>query len=353
MNETKRNGVECVVKALGLVAVVLCLTTSAVQSAGVRDRTRPDADANTGISQSQAAELTLTLTEASDRVLQTWIRSAGTLGADGKTLATVLEPSDGALVEVGQRVRAFPVEYRTQMRQGKVTEVIKQDGGILVQTMLMDEKNFDARRYLLEIVVERGPLLSIPNVSIIEENGIQVVYVETAADQYAPRTISSGIQGELYTQILGGLNAGDQVVSIGSFFIDAEHKMKTQGMPSMPGMDHGSMEGMAGMDHGSMAMASNGMPMTEPADNETVNAPVRMIHVMFDHQVDPARSEFEVRTRTGNPIDVGEVMIMGNDGTMLMVMPKTPLVPGDYDVKWHTEGANSEKVEGEFSFTVK
>jgi hypothetical protein len=35
-----------------------------------------------------------------------------------------------------------------------------------------------------------------------------------------------GFQGELYTQILGGLENGDQVVTFGSFFIDSEHKLK-------------------------------------------------------------------------------------------------------------------------------
>ena len=44
-----------------------------------------------------------------------------------------------------------------------------------------------------------------------------------------PQEIQTGIQGELLPQIVDGLNDGDQVVTFGSFFIDAEHKLKGTG----------------------------------------------------------------------------------------------------------------------------
>jgi hypothetical protein len=34
------------------------------------------------------------------------------------------------------------------------------------------------------------------------------------------------MRGELFTQVLDGLTPGEQVVTTGSFFIDAEHKLK-------------------------------------------------------------------------------------------------------------------------------
>ena len=43
-----------------------------------------------------------------------------------------------------------------------------------------------------------------------------------------PREIHTGIQGELYTQVTDGVKDGDQVVTFGSFFIDAEQKLKGQ-----------------------------------------------------------------------------------------------------------------------------
>jgi Cu(I)/Ag(I) efflux system membrane fusion protein len=86
----------------------------------------------------------------------------------------------------------------------------------------------------MEIVVERDPLLSVPNEAIIEEGDRRVVYVLQGADQYVQREIHTGVQGELYTEILDGVADGDQVVTFGSFFIDAEHKLKGTEQASPP-----------------------------------------------------------------------------------------------------------------------
>jgi hypothetical protein len=48
--------------------------------------------------------------------------------------------------------------------------------------------------------------------------------------EYVPKEVQTGIQGELYTQVLGGLQANTPVVTFGSFFIDAEHKLKSAGV---------------------------------------------------------------------------------------------------------------------------
>ena len=54
------------------------------------------------------------------------------------------------------------------------------------------------------------------------------------ADQYVQREIHTGVQGELYTEILDGVTDWDQVVTFGSFFIDAEHKLKGTEQVSPP-----------------------------------------------------------------------------------------------------------------------
>ncbi len=41
-----------------------------------------------------------------------------------------------------------------------------------------------------------------------------------------PQEIQTGIQGELLHAGAEGVKDGDQVVTFGSFFIDAEHKLK-------------------------------------------------------------------------------------------------------------------------------
>jgi multidrug efflux pump subunit AcrA (membrane-fusion protein) len=95
----------------------------------------------------------------------------------------------------------------------------------------------DVDNYVTEITVELGAFLSVPNEAIIEEGTRRVVYVEERKDtavNYVPHEIKGGVQGELYTAIESGLKEGDQVVTFGSFFIDADHKLKSadQAAPS-------------------------------------------------------------------------------------------------------------------------
>jgi len=75
-------------------------------------------------------------------------------------------------------------------------------------------------------VTELGEFLSVPNEAIIETEGKQVVYVQQGQGRYVAKAIRTGVQGELFTQILEGLEPGEQVVTFGSFFIDAEYQLK-------------------------------------------------------------------------------------------------------------------------------
>jgi multidrug efflux pump subunit AcrA (membrane-fusion protein) len=190
----------------------------------VRAQTRLVRRSSTAVTETQASELTLTLTEAEMRLIQTWVRTAGTLDQTGHLLTAFLRPADVEHVAVGQRVRAFPVAQRTQMYQAKISRITPEPGGARVEATIA-ARDFGSP-YLMEIVVEQGPFLSVPNTSIIEEETGQVVYVQEAAGHYSPRTIHTGIQGELYTQVLDGVEEGDQIVSIGSFFVDADNKLK-------------------------------------------------------------------------------------------------------------------------------
>ena len=178
----------------------------------------------TAVTEAQAAELTLTLTEAAVRPIQTWVRTAGTLDKTNRLLTTFVRSPDAERVAIGQRVRTFPVAQRTQMYQAKISRITPEPGGARVEATIV-ARDFGSP-YLMEIVVEQGPFLSVPNVSIIEEETGKVVYVQQAPGEYSARTIHTGIEGELYTQVLDGLAEGDQIVSIGSFFVDADSKHK-------------------------------------------------------------------------------------------------------------------------------
>src|SRR6185436_5948006 len=197
---------------LSLISLFVVVAIAPAQAAGVRDFTRSVNSAGpapTAVSPTQASELTLTLTDAEMRPIQNWIRTSGTLDKSGRVLTTFLRSPDAELVQIGQRTRAYTVSMRTRMNLGKVTQITKQPGGALIEATLPGQLADNGSRFLMEIVVERGPFLSIPNVSIIEEGNTHVAYVQKESGHYIPTVIQTGLKGELYTQVTDGLKEGD------------------------------------------------------------------------------------------------------------------------------------------------
>jgi membrane fusion protein, copper/silver efflux system len=215
--------------------VLAAAAEAAAQAPRERARDRNDPRAHTRlapgtvVNQAQAEALTLTIGAVAPRLIQTWIRAAGAIDKGNKVLSTTLSAADAADVKVGQRVRAFPPSSKSSMYQAFVTRVLPHDDRVMVDATLSSVGRANTALYVMEIVVEQGPFLSVPNEAIIEEGDRHVVYVQQQPGQYAPKEIQIGRQGELYTEVTGGVKEGDQVVTFGSFFIDAEQKLKGTG----------------------------------------------------------------------------------------------------------------------------
>lgn len=205
---------------------VFAVAANVAFAADIRERIR-QAPRSTSVTQTQASDLTLTVTEIQVRPIQNWVRAAGTLDRSGRILSADLDGVAAAAVRTGQRARVFSTDSKSSMLQAKITRVTPQaDGRALVAATLANAVPDLDTHYLIEVVVDYGEFLSVPNEAIIEEGDKQVVYVQERAGGYQPREISTDLQGERYTQVLKGVAAGEQVVTTGSFFIDAEYKMK-------------------------------------------------------------------------------------------------------------------------------
>ena len=215
-----------VVSLLAGAALALVIVPSGALAQSVRDHTRLKRDGATPVTEAQASELTLTLTEAAVRPIQVRLRTAGGIDPSRRLVLASLPAQHAEYVKVGQLVWAFPPESRSSMYQARVSKVETAADRVLVSVTLSAPGLPGSSRYVLEIITERGDLLSVPNEAIIETAGTQRVYVQEEAGRYAPRQIEPGIQGELYTEVRSGLKAGEEVVTFGSFFIDAEHKLK-------------------------------------------------------------------------------------------------------------------------------
>ena len=218
-------------RCCALLAVATALV-GAVDAQTFRDHTR-DAAPDQGVSEEQAVELTLTLVQAARTNVQTWVRTAGALDESGTTLRACVRGADGALIEAGQRVRAFSPESKSSIYQARVTRADAGPDCVLVEAQLSGPTYRETRTYVMEIIVDLGERLAIPNEAIIEEGDRQVVYVQMHPGHYVPQDIRTGLKGELYTEVLDGLAEGAQVVTIGSFFIDADHKLKSTGQDAM------------------------------------------------------------------------------------------------------------------------
>ena len=212
-------------KGLLLLLFLGAVTVPALQAQGVRDHTRKSPRA-TKVTEAQASDLTLTLTAVAVRPVQVWVRTAGAIDTTRKVVTVHLVGTDATLVKVGQRARTFPVESRSSMYQARVVRVVPDGKGIRADVELAAVGWPTTKGYVVEIVTDHGELLSVPNEALIEEGAMRVVYRQGADGQYEPTPVQTGVQGELYTQVTGGLNDGDQVVTFGSFFIDSEYKLK-------------------------------------------------------------------------------------------------------------------------------
>ena len=207
------------------IPILIFVVVADASAQGIRNRIRK-APRATSITESQANELTLTVTQVAVRPIQVWVRTAGVIDASGQTLQATISKADATFVKPGQRVRAFPPEARSSMYQAKVAGVAPKGDRVGVTVALIAPARQGSSRYVLEIVTEEIEKMSVPNEAIIETGNRRVVYVKDASDGYSQREIQIGLQGELFTEVTGGLKEGEQVVTFGSFFIDADHKLK-------------------------------------------------------------------------------------------------------------------------------
>ena len=102
----------------------------------------------------------------------------------------------------------------------------------------------------VEIHVDHGSGLSVPREAVLDSGMEQIVFVALPDGYFEPREVELGAQvGERFI-VLGGLKAGDQVVTSGNFLLDSESQLKA----AFKSMTGGSKEGHAtGMGHGKQA----------------------------------------------------------------------------------------------------
>ncbi len=103
-----------------------------------------------------------------------------------------------------------------ETRTAKVRFVLPNPGDLLKPQMFGN----------VEIRVDLGKRLAVPDDAILDTGTRKVVFVEKGEGVFEPREVAVGYRGEGLTEIVRGLNAGDRVVSAGNFLIDSEAKLR-------------------------------------------------------------------------------------------------------------------------------
>jgi Cu(I)/Ag(I) efflux system membrane fusion protein len=85
----------------------------------------------------------------------------------------------------------------------------------------------------VEIKINIGNKLAIPEDAIIDTGTRQIVYVDRGDGYFEPREVMLGLRVEGLREVIMGLKAGEKVASSATFLIDSEAKLK--GVEPLPG----------------------------------------------------------------------------------------------------------------------
>jgi Cu(I)/Ag(I) efflux system membrane fusion protein len=78
----------------------------------------------------------------------------------------------------------------------------------------------------VEIKINLGSKLSIPDDAVIDTGARQIVYVDKGEGYFEPREVMLGLRAEGYREVLMGLKAGEKVAAAAAFLVDSEAQLK-------------------------------------------------------------------------------------------------------------------------------
>ena len=78
----------------------------------------------------------------------------------------------------------------------------------------------------VEVKIDLGKKLVIPDDAVLDAGKRQVVYVDKGEGNFEPREVSIGMKADGMAEITKGLKAGERVASAANFLIDSEAKLK-------------------------------------------------------------------------------------------------------------------------------
>ncbi|WP_295578361.1 efflux RND transporter periplasmic adaptor subunit [uncultured Lamprocystis sp.] len=88
------------------------------------------------------------------------------------------------------------------------------------------------------VSVTTPDLLLVPRAAVLQHSGRPIVYLDLGEQGYRAREIRLGRVGDSQAEVLGGLNAGDRVVTTAALILDAQAQLAHAGAAADPHQGH-------------------------------------------------------------------------------------------------------------------
>ena len=101
------------------------------------------------------------------------------------------------------------------------------------------------------------------------------------------------------------------------------------------------------------ALAHPKLMSSLPAENATVAAGPSELRLTFNEKLESSMSGVDVKDQAGKKIETGKAATDPADLKLLVIPLSAPLRDGMYKVDWHAVAADTHRIKGSYTFTVK
>jgi membrane fusion protein, copper/silver efflux system len=123
----------------------------------------------------------------------------------------------------------------------------------------------------VQVDANEGPGLSVPADSVVDDGRTRMVFVSSQPGVYEPRAVTTGLEYNGRVQVLGGLKAGESVVSAGTFLLDSESRLQSITIPAAASLNEVSEK--KSRTEGAAVLSKDpvcGMPLSGKAEQSSV-----------------------------------------------------------------------------------
>ena len=120
----------------------------------------------------------------------------------------------------------------------------------------------------VELKIDYGRKLVVPQEAVLDSGSEQIVYVALDGGYFQPRRVQLGPKVDNRYVVLGGLKAGERIVTSGNFLVDSESRLKSAaGAMGTPGHNHGGAPAGGQTDHSQHQPAGQSPAQAAPEDH--------------------------------------------------------------------------------------